>query len=107
MEEDDGKVDRILPVASKKDLTQFGHLFVAKSVQGLSDGHLWFSVLGRPPRSTFTRVQRLSCCLCLLYFTMITSCMFYNVGGETNDAFVLKIGTMIDAFALTLNFKAN
>ncbi|XP_066287704.1 polycystin-1-like protein 2 [Branchiostoma lanceolatum] len=44
------------------------------------DGHLWFSVLGRPAYSSFTRVQRLSCCLSLLLCTMLTNIMFFGKG---------------------------
>eukprot|EP00058_Branchiostoma_floridae_P027767 XP_002613258.1 hypothetical protein BRAFLDRAFT_68223 [Branchiostoma floridae] len=42
------------------------------------DGHLWFSVASRPTRSHFTRVQRASCCLSLVFLTMITNAMFYR-----------------------------
>ncbi|XP_048576826.1 uncharacterized protein LOC5521481 isoform X2 [Nematostella vectensis] len=94
VEEDDGRVDRILPIASKQELTHFNHLFVSKTVKELGDGHLWFSIVTRPPQSVFTRVQRLSCCLSLLYCTMITSCMFYNTGGETNENYVIHIGSL-------------
>jgi len=95
VEEDDGRVDRIIPVASDKELTQFNHLFVGKTVQELGDGHLWFSIIARPPQSVFTRVQRLSCALSLLYCTMIASCMFYNTGGRGEDpTYILYIGSL-------------
>ena len=93
MEEDDGKVERILPVASEKELTHFQHLFVGKTVRELGDGHLWFSVVTRPANSPFTRVQRISCCLSLLCCTMITNCMFYRKGGEGEKAAMIQIGT--------------
>ncbi|XP_066302803.1 polycystin family receptor for egg jelly-like [Branchiostoma lanceolatum] len=48
----------------------------------MSDDHLWFSVALRPARSPFTRVQRLSCCLTLLYSTMITNIMFFGRGDD-------------------------
>jgi len=40
--------------------------------------HLWVSVFSRPTRSSFTRVQRISCCVALLFLTMITNCMFFK-----------------------------
>lgn len=46
--------------------------------KNLTDGHLWFSVVTRPARSTFTRVQRLTCCLSILLCTMLANIMFYN-----------------------------
>ena len=92
---DDGKVCRTLPAASDDDLTNFNQLFTARTVKGLADGHLWFSIISRPPNSNFTRVQRLSCCLCLLCCTMITSAMFYNMGGEGPSPYAVHIGSLV------------
>ncbi|XP_071129607.1 polycystin family receptor for egg jelly-like isoform X3 [Mytilus edulis] len=78
VEEDDGQIDRVIPVAGKEQMTEFSHLFTEKTTKSLSDGHLWFSVVARPPQSRFTRVQRVSCCLCLLYLSMLTNAMFYE-----------------------------
>lgn len=78
VDEDDGQVERIVPLASQQELTEFGHLFVARTRRNLSDSHLWFSVLARPANSRFTRVQRLSCCLCLLLMSMMASGMYYG-----------------------------
>ncbi|XP_078610817.1 polycystin-1-like [Branchiostoma floridae x Branchiostoma japonicum] len=78
VEEGDGVVERLLPAAGEEDVLQFQNLFVSNSRKNMTDGHLWMSVLSRPTRSTFTRVQRASCCLLLLFTSMITSCMFYQ-----------------------------
>lgn len=72
------QIDRVIPVAGKEQMTEFSHLFTEKTTKSLSDGHLWFSVVARPPQSRFTRVQRVSCCLCLLYLSMLTNAMFYE-----------------------------
>ena len=47
------------------------------------------------PTSNFTRVQRLSCALCLLCCTMITSAMFYNMGGQGPSPFAVHIGSLV------------
>nr|KAG5695087.1 hypothetical protein BaRGS_015063 [Batillaria attramentaria] len=86
VEEDDGNVDRILPVAGREDLIDFQHLFFTEAQRSLSDSHLWVSVFSRPRRSTFSRVQRLSCILCLLLATMMADAMFYQTGGENGDS---------------------
>lgn len=86
LEKEDGAVDRIIPVSDKKELTSFKTLFRTKTSKDLFDGHLWISVLAKPPKSTFTRVQRASCCLSLLFTAMITNAMFYNVGGEPDKS---------------------
>ena len=95
MESEDGKVCRILPVANEEELTNFNHVFSKKAIKGLADGHLWFSIVSRPPTSNFTRVQRLSCALCLLCCTMITSAMFYNMGGQGPSPFAVHIGSLV------------
>ncbi|KAK7111823.1 hypothetical protein V1264_011390 [Littorina saxatilis] len=82
VEEDDGQVDRIVPVATREAMTEFGHLFAERTRKNLADGHLWFSVVARPPQSRFTAVQRVSCCLCLLYASMLANAMFYRSDGE-------------------------
>ena len=77
-DEGDGQVDRLLPVASKEELGEFVHLFKTKTSRDFSDGHLWFSIAFRPPRSRFTRVQRVSCCLTLLLSSMLANVMWYR-----------------------------
>ena len=82
MEEDDGTVDRILPVAGIDDLVAFKQLFSSSAKKKLANDHLWFSVFSRPTRSNFTRCQRISCCVSLLFLTMISNCMFYKGDDE-------------------------
>ncbi|KAI8497521.1 hypothetical protein Bbelb_248270 [Branchiostoma belcheri] len=82
VEEDDGNVHRVIPRAIPEDLQKFRNLFLAKSARDMNDGHMWFSVVGRPARSPFTRVQRLSCCMTLLYCTMLTNIMFFGRGDD-------------------------
>lgn len=82
VEEGDGAVDRRLKQATKEELTKFNILFVNATRKNLLDGHLWLSVFTRPPKSTFTRVQRLSCCLSLILTTMLANLMFYQAGAD-------------------------
>ncbi|XP_031568814.1 polycystin-1-like [Actinia tenebrosa] len=91
VEEDDGKIERVLNTATNKELTSFNLLFSTEARKNFSDSHLWFSVYNRPPQSTFTRVQRMTCCLCILLSTMLANAMFYQTGEETPNAEV-KIG---------------
>ncbi|EDO43195.1 predicted protein, partial [Nematostella vectensis] len=86
LEKDDGMVDRVLLVSTDKDLKTFKTLFNTKVSTDLFDGHLWMSVVKKPPKSSFTRVQRLTCCMSLLYTTMMTGAMFYNVGGVKDNS---------------------
>ncbi|XP_066301754.1 polycystin-1-like protein 2 [Branchiostoma lanceolatum] len=97
VDEDDGKIERLIPTAGEEEMTKFRNVFFAKSSRDMNDGHLWFSVKGRPARSPFTRVQRLSCCLTLLYSTMITNIMFFGRGDDFDPPEPLRIaGLEID-----------
>ncbi|CAH1779439.1 unnamed protein product [Owenia fusiformis] len=75
----EGVLDKTFKVATKRDIKEYGRLISSRTASGLADGHIWFSVFNRPARSTFTRVQRLSCCISLLMCTMLTSIMFYGI----------------------------
>ncbi|XP_051829552.1 polycystic kidney disease protein 1-like 2 [Antechinus flavipes] len=72
-------LDRRFPVATEQDMKQFSHLFYMKSSKGFQDGHIWYSIFSRSPRSSFTRVQRVSCCFSLLLCTMLTNIMFWGI----------------------------
>ena len=88
-------VDRILPVAGLDDLVAFKQLFSSSIRKKLTSDHLWMSVFSRPTRSSFTRVQRISCCMSLLFLTMITNAMFFKSDGEADSGpppTALKIG---------------
>ncbi|XP_035689580.1 polycystic kidney disease protein 1-like 2 [Branchiostoma floridae] len=98
VDEDDGRIERLIPTAGEEEMTKFRNLFLAKSTRDVNDGHLWFSVAGRPARSPFTRVQRLSCCLTLLYSTMLTNIMFFGRGDDFEPPEPLRIaGVEIDS----------
>lgn len=67
-----------------EEVTDFGKLMYEHARMKFMDGHLWFSVFARQPQSGFSRVQRVSCVLCLLYTTMLANAMFYKAG-KTGD----------------------
>ena len=77
------QIDRLVGVAGKDQLSEFSHMFSQSTTSKLTDDHLWFSVVARPAQSRFSRVERLSCCLCLFFTSMLTSAMFY--GQQTDD----------------------
>lgn len=92
VEEDDGMIDRLLPVASKEDMTNFQNLFMTKTKKSFTDSHLWISVFSRPHRSTFTRVQRLSCILSLVMTTMMVNAMFYQAEDRVKNKEYISFG---------------
>ena len=52
---------------------------------------MWFSVYTRPPNSTFTRVQRLTCCIAILFSSMLANAMFYELG-DAKESLRIKFG---------------
>ncbi|XP_063800339.1 polycystin-1-like protein 2 [Pseudophryne corroboree] len=81
----DCMLDKVFSVATEEDMKQFSNLFFMKTSKGFRDGHIWYSVFSRSPRSPFTRMQRVSCCFSLLLCTMLTSIMFWGVPTDPAD----------------------
>ncbi|GCC27688.1 hypothetical protein chiPu_0006114 [Chiloscyllium punctatum] len=61
------------------------NLFFIKTSESFTDQHIWFSIFARPPRSSFTRVQRVSCCFSLLLCTMLTNIMFWGTADNGTE----------------------
>ncbi|CAH1796902.1 unnamed protein product [Owenia fusiformis] len=78
VEEGDGKLDRLLPIAGREQKVDPSHIVPHNVQKNMADDHLWFSVIARPPKSRFTRVQRVSSCFSLMLCTMVTNAMFYE-----------------------------
>jgi hypothetical protein len=79
VEKDDGQIDRLLTVASKKQKRNAIQL-AKKQIKGrLSDKHLWLSVFTRPVHSSFTRLDRVVCIFFLLYLHMLMDVMWYGL----------------------------
>ncbi|XP_033100634.1 polycystic kidney disease protein 1-like 2 [Anneissia japonica] len=90
--EDDGQIERLIAVAGKDEMQEFGHVFTSHTRKNLNDGHLWFSVLSRPAGSRFTRMQRAGCCLMALWLEMLVDIMLYKVRPPAGSENPVKIG---------------
>ena len=86
-------IDRLIPAAGYDDQKHFTHLFTTKAAKDLSDQHLWLSVGLKRAHDTFTRVQRLTCCMSLLFTTMLASAMFFQLGNDSK--YLWKIGSLV------------
>ena len=53
-------------------------------VKSIAEEHVWLSVLTKHPRESFTRAQRISCCLAFVYLSMLANAMYYREGGVSN-----------------------
>ena len=113
LERGSGKIKANIKVANKKQLGSFKNLFYSRTARSLGDGHLWLSLFTRPPHNPFTRCQRLSCCLSVLFAAMVTNAMFYQFGAAPGDTFQLgplklswtqiKIGIQSSIIAIPVN----
>lgn len=50
--------------------------FKSNAKSKLFDDHLWLSVIRRPKKSNFSRVQRWSMCLSTVFLTMVVNAMW-------------------------------
>ncbi|XP_028812925.1 polycystic kidney disease protein 1-like 2 [Denticeps clupeoides] len=81
----EGLLDKVFAVATETDLKGFSNIFFTKTEKDFNDVHLWYSIVNRPATSSFTRVQRTSCCFSMLMCAMLTSIMFYGVPTDPSE----------------------
>lgn len=64
----------------------------------LRDNHLWLSIFARPVQSSFTRLDRLTCCFVLLALSMLINILYYGVQSKNSSSTSsnrLNIGTYV------------
>ena len=86
IDKDDGLIDRVLPVSGDKQKIQFKYLLKKEAKQNITDKHLWFSVISKPIYSSFSRLDRLTCCFVLLLKTMLMNIMYYGVVDNSSSS---------------------
>ena len=87
---DGGNAERVLEALSNEK--RFSHELLMRCSKGFTDGHLWLSVLTKPPENCFTRVHRASCCLSVLLSAMLTNAMFYRL--ERKSEQMIQVGPL-------------
>ena len=80
----DGLIERALPCANEHEKSELKYLLKKQTKENLSDNHLWFSVFARPIRSSFSRLDRLTCCFVLLCLTMLMNILYYGTDKSPN-----------------------
>ena len=90
LERGDGRIERMLETEQNK--MDFKSEVLKRWWKGLTEKHIWVSVIAKPRRNRFTRVQRASCCLSLLLTAMLANAMFYELDGKSED--VIQIGPL-------------
>ena len=94
LDEGDGKTDRTLRVSSKEDIASDGELLRNNVAKAIWNDHIWLSVAYRKTRSTFSRAQRVSSCLSILFLTMVADAMFYGTGSDDTAQSAFTIGPL-------------
>lgn len=82
---DDGKLECTIQETKTDGKIGFKSAFHSRVSKKLGESHLWISLFSRPPQNPFTRCQRLSCCLSIIFAAMVTNAMFYRFGIESKD----------------------
>ena len=90
VEKGDGQIEVTVRCTGRGNLFGFSDHVRSHAPRRLADSHIWMSVAGKASSSTFTRVQRASCCLSILFSAMIANAMYYNIGGESEGA--IRVG---------------
>ena len=98
-------IERLLPISLQEQKTQFKYLLAKQAKQKMSDGHLWFSVFARPVQSSFSRLDRLTCCFVLLAITMLMNILYYGMDNKASGD-GLKIGPFINITPEQVNFTS-
>lgn len=79
LEKGDGKINKVLLPTSPLQMRTFQHKFNYQTSKKFTEEHIWLSVVTKPPHNNFTRLQRATCCLCVLFSAMVVNAMFYKL----------------------------
>ena len=90
LERGDGRIERMLE--TEQNRIDFNSEVLKRWWKGLTEKHIWVSVIAKPRRNRFTRVQRASCCLSLLLTAMLANAMFYELDGKSEN--VIQVGPL-------------
>ena len=78
VEYNDGKIERELFIACDKQKNDLKFLMEKQAKSYLNDKHLWLSVFNKPVQSSFTRLDRVTCCFVFHYLTMVLNILYYK-----------------------------
>ncbi|XP_033754437.1 LOW QUALITY PROTEIN: polycystin-1-like [Pecten maximus] len=79
LEKEHGFIQKEIYAAGSAEIQQFTRIFGHAWSSSVSDRHLWMSVMDRPANSRFTRVQRATCIVTILYVFMCINIIWYGV----------------------------
>ncbi|XP_039541161.1 polycystin-1 [Pimephales promelas] len=77
-EKTDGRVEIEVEASEEAELRQWPRLLSWELQRAVCESHLWLSLWERPPRSPFTRLQRLTCGSLLMHLCMLANAVWYG-----------------------------
>ena len=102
----DGQLQRGLFVAYESQKTELDFLMEKQAKNYLTDNHLWLSVFKRPVQSSFSRMDRVTCCFVFHYISMALNIMYYDTTSSlfNSSIEIYLVGVKI-TFEQVSNFK--
>ena len=89
------KIERLIPVANEIEKKRLDFVLSKRTYHKISDEHLWYSIFFRSTSTTFTRVQRCTCCFVLLFLSMFLNIMYYDLSNQSqNSTMTITVGPM-------------
>ncbi|KAH0616380.1 hypothetical protein JD844_027425 [Phrynosoma platyrhinos] len=74
----DGKIQRSFVAKTLKSSLNKMDYFLISLARDLEETHIWLSVFSQVATGSFTRVQRVSCCLVIMLTTLLFNIMFFS-----------------------------
>ncbi len=96
IDKDDFQIERNIILSTEQDKIKYKYLFSKEIKNDFCDTHLWFSVFARPIQSTFTRLDRLTCCFVLLSMSMMMNIMYYGILDNSSSGESFKLGPYLN-----------
>ena len=88
VERGDGKTQRELFVACEPQKSELKFLLRKQVQHYIMDKHLWFSVLFKPVQSSFTRLDRVTCCFLFQYLSMLVDIVYFEKNANSGTNFI-------------------
>uniref|UniRef100_A0A8C2KP09 Polycystic kidney disease 1a n=1 Tax=Cyprinus carpio TaxID=7962 RepID=A0A8C2KP09_CYPCA len=84
-EKTDGRVEIEVEASEEAELRKRPRLLSWELQRAVCESHVWFSLWERPPRSPFTRLQRLTCCALLMQLCMLANAVWFGTVSYSNS----------------------
>ncbi|XP_051558182.1 polycystin-1-like [Myxocyprinus asiaticus] len=85
-EKTDGRVEIEVEASEEADLRHWPRLLTWELQRAMCESHVWVSLWERPPRSPFTRLQRVTCCSVLMHLCMLANTVWYGTVAYGNSS---------------------